>query len=247
MGQPSIKEIEAQLADWDFLTQLPQQVGSFRLEAGTGIKGQILNIAAYVDQEHHRRLDLTYTGETFDYVPVKTIGLHSFRDERYFSRDREYFAKLVLEGLERMLADIDSEQPQKMPFEAKALGFENWDYWRQLPKRIDEYELYITPDKPVAYINGSYIFLDYSDFTNGNQLFFFYNVFRNEIFAEKKVGYLPLTTSDFDVKDLQLPKKGAKKLPVAPAYKKKDQDKLAYLAQLLEENLVRTLESISKG
>ena len=82
MGQPDIKEIEAGLKDWDFVRNLPAAIGDYTLVPGSGIDGQILNIAAYVHEASHCRLDLTYTKETFDYVPVKTVGLHTFRDAR---------------------------------------------------------------------------------------------------------------------------------------------------------------------
>ena len=137
MGQPSITEIEANLKDWNLLKQLPQQVGSFQLVPGTGIKGQILNIAAYVNEAARCRLDLTYTAETFDYVPVKTVGLHVFRDERLFYRDKEQFATMFLADLPRLIGEIDMEQPHCMNYEARPLGFEKWDYWHSLPKQME--------------------------------------------------------------------------------------------------------------
>lgn len=200
MGQKDIKEIAAGLKDWDFLHKLPQQIGEFKLVAGTGISGQILNIAAYVHEPSHCRLDLTYTAETFDYVPVKTVGLHTFRDVRFFCRDKEHFAEQMLRGLPDILESIDKKKQHKMPFEARALRFDDWDYWRSLPQENAGYELYITPDNPLPYINGSVIFLDYTDFTHGNQLYFSYNIFRNELFAEMRKNNLPLTTEAFDVK-----------------------------------------------
>ena len=230
MGQMSITEIEASLQNWDLLTKLPPKMGNFDLLPGTGIKGQILNIASYECVPSHCRLDLTYTSETFDYVPVKTVGLHVFRDERLFCRDRDKFAAQLLDNLPRLIGDIDRSQPHSMDWEARDLGFEKWDYWRSLPKRVGDFELYITPDNPLAYLNGSYIFLDYTDFKRGNQIYFAYNVFRNELFAEKKHEHFPLTTNVFDV-----PKQV------------KDGHKLAALSELLERHLQTTMEDLEKS
>ncbi len=230
MGQPKLTEIEAGLAEWDFLTKLPQSVGSFHLEKGTGIDGQILNIAAYVNEPLHCRLDIIYTAETFDYVTVKTVGMHIFRDERYFARDREKFARMLLQDLERILSDLDRAQPHAMDWEARELGFEAWDYWRQLPKQVGDFELYITPDNPLPYLNGSFIFLDYSDFAHGDQLYLMYNIFRNEIFAEMKKRYFPITTDLFDVV-AQVP----------------DERKLKQLSTLLAERLQKTLSDLGKS
>lgn len=229
MGQMDIKDIESGLKDWDFLRKLPQQIGEFKLVPGTGISGQILNIAAYVHEPSHCRLDLTYTTETFDYVPVKTVGLHTFRDVRFFCRDREHFAEQMLRELPEILASIDKKTTHKMPFEAKALRFEEWDYWKRLPRENAGFELYITPDNPLPYINGSVIFLDYTDFAGGNQIYFSYNIFRNELFAEMRKHNLPLTTEAFDVKS---------NVP--------DAKKLEALEVHLEEKLQATLASLKK-
>lgn len=230
MGQPSIKEIEASLKDWDLLPKLPQSVGGYRLEQGTGISGQILNIAAYVNEAAHCRLDIIYTSETFDYVPVKTVGLHTFRDERYFCRERDKFAQILLEHLPLLINSIDRTDSDGLGYEAAGLGFERWDYWRGLPQKIDGYERFIDPDKPLRYINGSLIFLDYTDFERGNQIYFAYNIFRNELFAEMKQGHLPLTTELFDV-------------PASVP----DERKLKALADLMETHLRDAMRRLEKS
>ncbi len=197
-----ITEIEAELQEWEFLKQLPKQIEGFTLREGTGIKGNILNIASYVDEANHSCIDLIYTGETFDYVIVKNLGLHTFRDDRFFTRDKDKFAEVVLAKLSSLLQDIGKSRAKTMGYESEVMGFKDWDYWKTLPKQIGNFELYITPDCPLEYINGSWVILDYSDFTNGNQLMFLYNSFRNELFAETKKGYLPLTTEEFNANSL---------------------------------------------
>lgn len=202
MGQPNIKEIESSLKEWQFLQQLPEGVAGFKLRQGSGIEGQILNIASYVNEANHCQLDLTYTGETFDYVPVKKVGLHIFRDDRFFCRDRDKFAALMLAHLPEIIADIDRNQKHAMSYETQVQNFSTWEAWENLPEKIGGFERFITPDNPLTYINGSIIFLDYTDFSNGNQLFFLYNTFRDELFAEIKKNYLPLTTEIFNAQNL---------------------------------------------
>ena len=153
-----------------------------------------------------------------------------FRDERLFYRERDKFAALVLQDLPRLLDEIDMEKHHDMNWEAQTLGFDKWDFWRTLPKQVGDFELFITPDKPLAYLNGSYIFLDYTDFKRGNQIYFAYNIYRNELFAEKKHEYFPLTTNVFDV-----PKSV------------KDERKLDRLAELLEAHLQRTMQDLEKS
>ena len=198
-----ITEIEAELQEWAFLKQLPKELEGFTLREGTGIKGNILNIASYVDEANHACVDLIYTGETFDYVVVKNLGLHTFRDDRFFTRDKDKFAEVVLNKLPSLLHEMGKSKVKQMGYESEVMGFNEWDDWKTLPKQIGNFELYITPDNPLEYINGSWVILDYSDFVNGNQLMFLYNSFRNELFAEMKKGNLPLTTEEFNANSLE--------------------------------------------
>lgn len=229
MGQPNINEIADSIKDWELLSKLPDSIGEFKLVHGSGINGQILTIASYAEKSSRCRLDITYTSETFDYVPVKTVGMHTFRDIRYFCRDKEKFSEMLLAHLPELIADIDRKTVHEWNYEAADLNFANWHYWQKLPQKIGDYELYITPDNPLPYINGSYIFLDYTDFIHGNQIYFAYNTFRNEIFAEMRQQYLPLTTDLFDVKN---------NVP--------DTVKLAALEQHLEQYLETALNNLRK-
>ncbi|MBR5589606.1 MAG: hypothetical protein IKW41_05580, partial [Phascolarctobacterium sp.] len=198
-----ITEIEAELQEWEFLKQLPKELEGFTLREGTGIKGNILNIASYVDEANHACVDLIYTGETFDYVIVKNLGLHTFRDDRFFTRDKDKFAEVVLNKLPALLQEMGKSKVKHMGYESEVMGFNEWEDWKTLPKQIGNFELYITPDNPLEYINGSWVILDYSDFVNGNQLMFLYNSFRNELFAEMTKGNLPLTTEEFNANSLE--------------------------------------------
>ena len=217
-----ITEIEESLKEWSFLEQLPKEISGFKLREGTGIDGNILNIASYVNDESHCSLDLIYTGETFDYVVVKNIGLHTFRDERFFSREQERFAEAVLKNLPSIINTISRSSASKLGYESKVMGFDSWDFWKSLPKQIGEYELFINPEKPLEYINGSWIILDYSNFAKGNQIMFLYNSFRNELFAELKKGNMPYTTDLYNA------------------------TKLAQLEELIKKHLQETLNELEK-
>ncbi|WP_455652728.1 hypothetical protein [Phascolarctobacterium sp.] len=223
MGQLKITEIEAQLNEWEFLKELPPEIDGFKLTMGQGIDGQILTIASYGNEAMHSKLDLVYTSETFDYVPVKTIGMHTFRDIRYFCRDRDKFAKLMQENLPELLADINREKKHRMGTLVEETGLASWEYAARLPQKVGGFELFIAPDNPIDYINGSTLFIDYSDFEHGNQLVFFYNTFRDEFFAETKKGFMTGITHEFDCRNLEA------------------------LEKLLDENLEAALQKLGKA
>lgn len=238
----TLEKMQEELQGWSFLEELPEKVGSFVRVDGFTSHGQELSMVRYVNEAQHRSLDLTYTSETGDFVPVKTVGLHVFRDIKYFYRDKNMFAAAVLEGLASMIASIDNEVEHDYSCEAVDYHFKDWEYGMQLPRKIGSYELFISPANPISSINGSFIFIDYTDFTEGNQLCFFYNVYRNEIFAEKKQHYLPITTNEFTVMNKKLPK--SIRYRTSENLKKDNEGKLGRLEALLKEKLVQTLESL---
>ena len=129
--------------------------------------------------------------------------MHTFRDIRYFCRDRDKFAKMMHEKLPELLADVNREKKHQMGTFIEEAGLLNWAYTGKLPQKIGAFELYITPDNPIDYINGSTLFIDYSDFEHGNQLVFFYNSFRDEFFAETKKRFMTGITHEFDCRNLK--------------------------------------------
>lgn len=188
----TIEEIAAALPTGALWQQLPERIGSYRLRRLGTREGQILSLALYEDPAAHRGLRLIYSQETGDYVPVKEVGLHRFQADEYFTRDGEEFARTILPALPRLLQDLAGREDGG--YEARELRLEEWAYWRQLPRQVGGFSLFITPRRPLPFINGSTIFLDYSDFARGHQLYLLYNAFRDELFAEYRRGFVPLAS-----------------------------------------------------
>jgi len=200
----SIQSIMERLPAWEFLQQLPRELHGFAYHEGGKLEGHVLTLCSYVNEATHCRLDLIYTKETFDYMPVKSVGLQSYRDVRYITRDRKRFAEIIRENLPEMLETLRPDAPQKdIAYILRRKGILDWEYGKSLPKRIENFELFISPAHPLEYINNSIVFIDYSDFVHGNQLVFLYNQIKNEFFAENKKNFIPGTIHDFDCKDLK--------------------------------------------
>lgn len=158
MSEPSIEEIHEALDGWDFLKELPEEINGFTLHQDRTIDGQVLNIASYRNDAVRCRLDITYTSETFDYVPVKIAGLHQYRDIRYFFRNRERFAEHVKDKLPALVHDIDIRIRHDLGVIIKETGLPEWTYGEKLPEKIGRFELFIRPENAIEYINGSIIF-----------------------------------------------------------------------------------------
>lgn len=213
MAKPeTIETIRNYFLQGDLLQKLPRELLGFTFQQGNLLqsdefsgkecKGNEFILCSYVNQKLRRRLDFIYTKETFDYMPVKQVGLHRFRQLRYITRNKEEFAMLIPQILSRLLAELQPDfQCSAYPMLAKK-GIPQWTFPATLPDKIGPFEKFITPEHPLDFINNSTIFLDYVDFTGGNELVFLYNRARNEFFAETKKAFFPNTIHDFDALDL---------------------------------------------
>ena len=202
MSEPSIEEVRDALDSWEFLKGLPPDIDGFTLHQDRDIDGLVLNIASYRNDAIRCRMDITYTSETFDYVPVKTVGLHQYRDIRFFFRDRDRFALHAKDRLPELVHAVDIRARHNLGVIIEETGLPQWTYGEKLPPKIGRFELYIRPENAIEYINGSIIFLDYSDFSTGDQIVFLYNRFRDEFFAETKHALKPDNITTFDCKSL---------------------------------------------
>ena len=77
-----------------------------------------------------------------------------------------------------------------------------WEYGKSLPTELEGFELFIAPEKPLKITNGSYIILDYSDFSIASNFVIYYNIFRDEFFGEGRVHGIPEINYLFDSHDL---------------------------------------------
>ena len=77
-----------------------------------------------------------------------------------------------------------------------------WDAAQRLPQELEGFQLFVRPDKPAKITNGSYIIIDYVDFTYASSFTAYYNIFRDEFFAEARIWNIPDVTYDFDSHEL---------------------------------------------
>ena len=203
MGYPSIEEIAVQVKDWAFINDLPEEFKGFTKQIKIEKQGQVLFICSYVNEALKARLDIIYTSETFDYILCRTMGLNEYRDIRFIYKQRDIFEREVGLKIESVLAEMSSPEHRKLVYIVDEKGIPTWEYGNNLPAKIGRFELYIRPCEVIRHINGSFIFLDYSDFERKDQLVIMYNVLRDEIFAELKVAGVFRTLRVFDCSTLK--------------------------------------------
>ena len=189
--------------DWEFLQELPKELHGFSFEEGGQLKGHEFVLGSYVNEEARRRLELIYTKETFDYVPVRQVGLLRYRDFRYITRDKDVFAEWITGAIDRLVGETTPNYIPRSGHLLKEKGILGWCFPDTLPERIGNFVKFIGPRYPLDFINNATVILDYADFDAGNELVFLYNRVRNEFYAENKKHLIPNTIHEFDAKKLE--------------------------------------------
>ncbi len=73
-----------------------------------------------------------------------------------------------------------------------------WEAGHELPEELEGYSLFIKPEYPVKINNGSYILIDYVDFSLESNVTVYYNIYRDEFFSEARIWNIPDVNYDFD-------------------------------------------------
>ncbi|MER2139433.1 MAG: hypothetical protein ABS965_04845 [Succiniclasticum sp.] len=200
----NIEVIKERRPHWEFLQKLPKELHGFTFkEGGEMVTRHELLLGVYENVLARRRLELVYTKETFDYVPVRQVGLHRYRDFRYITRDKDIFEEWITGAIDRL---VEETMPTYIPRSGhllKAKGILDWHYPDKLPDRIGNFVKFIGPQYPLDFINNATIILNYADFDAGNELVVMYNRVRNEYYAENKRRFIPSTIHEFDAKKLE--------------------------------------------
>ena len=130
---------------WEFLQKLPKELHGFTFEEGGQLNGHEFLLGAYVNEAARRRLELIYTKETFDYVPVRQVGLHRYRDFRYITRDKDVFEKWITGAIDRLVEETSPTYIPRSGHILKMKGILDWHYPDKLPDRVGNFVKFIGP------------------------------------------------------------------------------------------------------
>lgn len=202
MGSPSLEELAKETQDWDFVKNLPEQIGAFTKNLDGTINGKILHICNYYAPSLKAKIDITYSAETCDYILVRIIGINTYRDVSYIYKDKDLFATKVTAKLPQILHLIEHPEEVNLGEMVANKQILTWKYGNSLPEKIGNFELYIKPSHSIEYLNGSIILIDYTDFTRNDQFVVYYNRLRDQFFGELKIAGVFHATKDFDSTNL---------------------------------------------
>ena len=170
MAEEFTEEIDAALAEWTVLDELPAEIEGFVLSRARELCEAQYAFFRYDSAAEHRAVVGFYDAGTASYklrVPCVIAELH---------------------------ADALATQ-ELLPVRE---SIETWAYGTALPEELEGFELFVRPSAPAQLTNGSFLIIDYVDFARGNDVGIYYNCYRNEFFGEYHVNHMPYVSYSFD-------------------------------------------------
>lgn len=195
-----MQQIIDQLKDWPFLQRLPAEHAGFSLNIELTECGTQYAAFTYQNPRAHRSFAVVYDSATKDFLAKVTIGLNEYYDVAFIVTSLDALEKLLAAKLAATLDALAGKEDFESIFRAKKIL--EWPYGRELPGELAGFGLFIAPERPVRFINGSYIIIDYSDFAAASNLNICYNVYRDEFFGQYRLENTPFSTGLFDAREL---------------------------------------------
>ncbi|MBC8015219.1 MAG: hypothetical protein H7X79_05685 [Sporomusaceae bacterium] len=191
-----------QIKEWELLSKLPSEFAGFSLTVELQERGAQYRIFTYRNKEWHKSFSVVYDKATKEFLARAVVGLTEYFDVNFIVGEIELLEKLLVNRLKDTLTNLavfNREKLDSIILDKKIL---EWSYGKELPEELAGFTLFIKPSEPVRIINGSYVIIDYSDFSNESSLVICYNIFRDEFFGEVRIRRTPQMSAVFDADTL---------------------------------------------
>lgn len=202
MKDATTEKIKAEIADWQYLKELPETWHGFTLDRTMAIGKDSLDIYCYASRELHKSAIIYFHEETREYKVRLKIGLIEFCRIEFITATLEVFEQLLQSQFEQVLMDMADFNPKSLSSIVLDKKITAWEAGANLPETLSGFTLFITPAQPVKINNGSYIIIDYVDFSLESSFTVYYNIYRDEFFAEARIWNIPDVSYDFDSNEL---------------------------------------------
>lgn len=197
-----IEKIQAETGDWQYMKDLPETWHGFTLNRTNIVDKDSYELYHYVNDKLHKSAIIYFHEETHEYKVRLKIGLIEFCRIEFITASLDIFEKYLRNQFEQLLVDMVRFNPKSLSSIILEKKITIWELSEKLPKRLSGFELFITPAAPVKINNGSYIIIDYVDFSLESNFSVYYNIYRDEFFAEARIWNIPDVSYDFDSNEL---------------------------------------------
>lgn len=182
-------------------SNLPQDLHGFVLENIFAQVEDKFYFFSYTDKKNRRAVTTYFHDETQEYKVRAKIGLNEFCLTNFFTADFDRFCEMFCSAPENLLKIFDRDDKTATLLRDK--NFVGWDYGKNLPQNISDFELFISPQNLVKFTNGSVILINYSNFATDSDLTIYYNLFSDNFSGELREHGNVQVIYDFDAKDLK--------------------------------------------
>lgn len=194
-------KILAEVQATDFFDKLAGEIHGFTLKKILAEDGDRFIYFSYENIKIHRAVIAYFHEETLEYKIRVKIGLTEFCITKFFTTKFEDYCKKISAELDKIIESFLDNHENLNPLIAEK-KFAQWAYGKNLPKNIFNFELFIKPENPVEITNGSFIIINYSDFTAANDFAITYNIYTDNFSAEFTKNHVQQVSYLFDSENL---------------------------------------------
>lgn len=194
-------KISEEAQNTDFFDTLPEEVDGFILKKIFAEDDDKFIYFRYENEKIHRGLTAYFHGETEEYKIRVKIGLTEFCLTKFFTENFSDYCQKISAELEKILENLSDNQAALSSI-IKEKNFADWNYGKNLPQNIAGFELFIAPQNPVEFTNGSYIIINYSDFSAESDFTLCYNIYTENFSGEFTVNRVSQVSYLFDADNL---------------------------------------------
>lgn len=194
-------KILAEVQATDFFDNLPAEIHGFILKKIFAEDDDKFIYFSYENIKTHRAVTAYFHEETLEYKIRVKVGLNEFCITKFFTNKFDDYCKKISAELDNTIENFSENRAEKNPLIAEK-KFAQWAYGKNLPKNISGFELFITPENPVEITNGSFIIINYSDFTAASDFTITYNIYTENFSAELTINHVPQVSYLFDSDNL---------------------------------------------
>ena len=203
MKDEAIAHVKEITADWDYMKHLPPDIQNFHLQILKKDYDDIYDLYSYVDDRLHCSTTAYYHAETDEFKLRVQIGSFEFCHKECIASSLENFEKILCTRFDEILRHIIDFNTDKIGTMFKDKHILDWDFSSMLPEQLENFELFIRPSKPLHITNGSYVIVDYENFSYNSNFAIYYNIFRDEFFSDARVAGVPDINYEFDSQTLE--------------------------------------------
>ena len=196
-------KLTAQVEEFHFAENLPDELEGFTIKKIFAPNEDKFIFFTYADEKIHCALTTYFHEETSEFKVRQRIGLTEFCLTNFFTEDFKTFQSLLDAELADMLKNLRGFRDKSIDNFLREKKIDTWTYGKNLPATLEGFELFISPAAPVEVTNGSFIIINYADFSINSDFVLYYNIYSDEFSGELRLDGAPHVSYAFDAKTLK--------------------------------------------